>query len=134
MAFQMPSFPPFDTEGDPNGLSIRWREYLERFQNFLLAMDITDDTRQRAMLLHYGGEGIYRIFKGLSETGEAKDFKLAVDKLNEYFCPKRNIEYERYVFRQAKQLPSETLDAFHTRLHNLSHACEFSDPDSDNKS
>ena len=75
MAHALPAFPVFDVEGDQHGLNLRWQEYIERFQNFLLALNIKDDTRKRAMLLHFAGEGVYRIFKTLPDTGEPKDLK-----------------------------------------------------------
>ena len=51
MAHALPA-PAFDMEGDQHGLNLRWKEYIERFQNFLLALNIKEDTRKRAMLLH----------------------------------------------------------------------------------
>ena len=46
-----------------------------------------------------------------------------------YFTPRRNREYEIYVFRQAKQENNETISAFHTRLRQLAVTCEFDDVD-----
>ena len=43
------------------------------------------------------------IFDNLPETGESKDFDKAVEKLTEYFSPKKNIMSETQVFRQAQQ-------------------------------
>ncbi len=83
------------------------------------------------MLLHFAGEGVYRIFKTLPDTGEPKDYEKAVEKLTVYFAPKQNKEYEHYVFRQTKQDSAETLDAFHTRLRNLSLTFQFPETDSE---
>ena len=127
-------FPPFDVRGDPSSLGQRWAEYVERYNNFLLAMDITDPTRQRALLLHFSGEDVYRIFKTLPETGEAKDYKKATAALKAYFQPQKNIEYEKYTFRQATQQVGETLDTYHTRLQQLATYCEFHDKDAEVKS
>ena len=77
---------------------------------------------------------IYLIFKTLPETGEAKDYKNAVDKLTGYFKPKKNIEFERYTFRQANQHEAETLDEYHTRLQQLATHCEFHEKDAEVKS
>ena len=71
------------------------------------------------MLLHLAGEGVYRTFKTLPDTGEPKDFEKAVEKLTGYFAPKQNKECERYMFRQAQQDSAEILDAFHTRLKGI---------------
>jgi hypothetical protein len=45
--------------------------------------------------------------------------------INEYFQPKRNIPFERHVFRQASQQPDESMDVFVTRLRTLSKTCVF---------
>ena len=48
-------------------------------------------------------------------------------KLNEYFQPKKNITYERYVFKQAKQYKEENSINYITRLRNLAKSCDFTD-------
>lgn len=60
--------------------SVRWKKWLQRFENVIIALDIKDDTRKRAMLLHYAGEGVQDIFDTFTDTGEAKDYKCAKDK------------------------------------------------------
>ena len=44
-------------------------------KNFLLAMDIDDPTRKRALLLHYIGSSAFDVFETLSDTGDEKDYK-----------------------------------------------------------
>ena len=72
MATALPSFPAFDVNED-QASSIRWKKWLLRFENFIVVLDIQDDTRKRAMLLHYAGDGVQVIFDTLLDTGEAKD-------------------------------------------------------------
>ncbi|XP_071124181.1 uncharacterized protein [Mytilus edulis] len=102
------------------------------FKNLLVGMNIKDKVRQRALLLHYAGEEVNDIFDTLQETGE--DYDTALTKLTEYFAPKKNVEYEIYKFRQAKQETNETMDAFHTKLRQLSVNCEFNDDNREVKS
>ena len=45
----------------------------------------------------------------------------AITKLNEHFNVKKNVPYERSVFREAKQERNESLDQFITRLRNSQH-------------
>ena len=95
-------------------------------------MNVTDKTRQRALLLHYAGEATNEIFDTLPNTTAGEDddpFEKAVEALTNYFTPKQNREYEIYVFRQAKQENNENLSAFHTRLRQLAVTCEFNDVD-----
>ena len=53
-------FPPFDINGANVGP--RWGKWLKRFENYLIAMNVEDETRKRAMLLHYAGPRVYDIF------------------------------------------------------------------------
>lgn len=78
------------------------------------------------MLLYYAGEQVQDIFETITENGDSDDYDKAVQVLTEYFNPNHNIEYEVYVFRQAKQKQGEITDAFHTRLRHLATTCEFS--------
>ena len=71
------------------------------------------------------GEETYQIFMTLADTGEANDFKKATDQLTKYFQPKKNIELEKYAFRQTTQKEGVTLDEYHTKLRNLAQTCEF---------
>ena len=86
---------------------------------FLLASGITDEKRKRALLRYQAGQRVREIFRQIPETGPESDYKIAKDKLTEYFEPQKNRQYEVYRFRQAVQEPNETLDQFHTRLRNV---------------
>ena len=66
------------------------------------------------------------------DTGD--DFATAKEKLTEYFDPKKNVEYEIYTFRQARQNTGESINAFRSRLCQLSATFEFGDVDKENKS
>ena len=70
----------------------------------------------------------------LSDTGDEKDYKTAIERLTKHFTPQRNIEYEIYLFRQACQQPQETLDQFATRLRQFASYCEFAAVDKEIKS
>ena len=92
-------------------------------------MDIDDKRRQRALLFHYAGSEVADIFDTFPEKDKGKDddYMRAVELLTNYFSPKKNIEYEVHMFRQAKQMSGETMDRFHTRLRKLAKTCEFTD-------
>ena len=121
------SLAPFNPEPH-DSCATRWDRWLKRFNNFVVAKDITDDKRKQAMLLHYGGEEVFEIHEALSVEGhEMDDFAKLTTKLTEYFAPKRNTEYEVYLFRQTVQQQGETLDKFYARLLQMSKNCGFSD-------
>ena len=120
----------------------RWKSWLERFDNLLVAIGITDNIRKRALLLHVAGERVYEIFLGLVVAAVAEDADPAVSSeyinaktaLNEYFNSKRNVEFEVYTFRLARQRADETTDSYHARLRTLAKYCEFVNLDSEIKS
>ena len=68
-----------------------------------------------------------RYFETLPDTGDDNDYDLAIAKLDEYFTPQKNIDYEISKFRTASQLSHETLDQFATRLRKFASTCEFTD-------
>ncbi len=84
--------------------------------NFLTALNVKDETIKRALLLPYVGKSASDIFDTLPEIGEDKDFKLALEKFDEYFTPKQNTAYSVYLFRQSSQENEDSLDQFCTRL------------------
>jgi len=54
-------FPTFDVSNETS-LGPRWKKYLVRFNNLMVAQDISDSVRKRALLLHYVGEDANDIF------------------------------------------------------------------------
>ena len=49
--------------------------------------------------------------------------------MDNYFTPKANVSFERHVFRQMEQGPSETVDQFVCRLRQKATSFDFSDVD-----
>ena len=128
----LPPLPPFDPLSDPSSLSQRWKTWTKRFQMYLVATNITNDKQKRAMLLYQAGPATQEIFETLPDTGE--DFDTALTKLNDYFAPKKNVDYEIFQFRQAVQAPGETVEQFATRLRKVAANCEFHDVNAEIKS
>ena len=124
MATALPIFPEFNLR-DQSNLAARWEKYLKRFHNLMTAMNITDASRKRALLLHYVGEEVNDLFETLPDTGDDKDFKKAHEALTQYFTPTKNASFEIFKFRNLKQEAHETVDDFHTRLQIASKYCEF---------
>ena len=131
MASILPNFDPFDIHAD-GAVAQRWRKWIKRLQNLFVAANIKDKKRQRALLLNYAGEEVCEIFETIPDSGD--DFDKAKEKLDEYFDLKKNIEYEIYTFRQAKQNSGESMNSYHSRLLQLASTCEFADTDKEIKS
>ena len=122
MATALPSFPTFDVSSESGAIETRWKKYVTHFWNLVVALNIKDKSRQKALLLHYAGEEVNDIFDTLlyTEEGEGEDpLEKTIDALTAYFQPKQNVAYEVYQFRLAKQEKDETLLTFYTRLKAL---------------
>ena len=67
------------------------------------------------MLLYLAGPAVQDISEALSDTVEAKYFKIAHKQAHRIFHSKRkNATHEVYVFRHARQHKNETLAQFET--------------------
>ncbi|XP_069129130.1 uncharacterized protein [Argopecten irradians] len=139
MATSLPQFPSFIVHGE-GSTSVRWKKWKERLDILLVAMDVIENKeRKKALLLHYAGEEVQDVFSTLPLLGppEGEDldvYKQATEALQAYFTPKKNREYERYKFRQAKQKEGEDIMTYNTRLRKLGENCEFLDLEEEIKS
>lgn len=148
MAHTLPPFPNFNLQAtDANNIGLEWAKWVERFENFIIACNITSDTRKKALLLHYAGEEVFDIFRSLPDSLPApstatsttaapdasraptSEYAAAKAKLDAHFAPRVNPTFSVYRFRQAQQDVGESLDAFYARLRQLSRHCNFSDAD-----
>ena len=64
MAVALPHFAEFDVHSD-GAVDTRWKKWL--------ALAVDDTKRQRALLLHYAGEGVNEIFETLPNTNAEED-------------------------------------------------------------
>ena len=109
----------------------RWKMWKRRFEVYVAALNITDSKQMRAVLLYQVGEATQAVFD-TSNTGD--DFETAMQKLDDYFSPKKNLDYEIFKFRTTTQMSGETVDQYATRLRKLAANCEFADTDRELKS
>ena len=123
---------PFDTVTDPTSIGQHWKTKKCRFERYLVAVNVTDDKQKRVLLLYQAGQETQEIFETFTDTGD--DYKTAIEKLYQYFMPKKNIDYEIFQFKQATQKPKEIVDQFFTRLCRLAIHCEFTDFDKELRS
>ncbi|XP_071941023.1 uncharacterized protein [Antedon mediterranea] len=130
MESTLANFPNFKIRNSGDDAQ-EFEKYAGRLENFFTAMNIRDDKRKRALLLHYAGEKVYDIFGTLQNTGNTYDeAKLA---MKNYFEPKKNIPFAIYTFRQLSQNASESIDDYVTRLRQAARTCSFADVDGEIK-
>ena len=115
--------PPFDPFEQTGNVGPRWTRWKTRLQYYIDARGITHDNRKRALLLHLAGPAVQDIFSTLADAGTS--FDEAINSLDAYFTPQKNLHFERHSFRQAHQAGNETVDQFITRLRRLGENCEF---------
>lgn len=138
----IPQLAAFVPDSDPTSAAQRWKRWSDRLDNLIVALNITDPARKKALLLHLAGEQVYDIYQGLVVADVAADADPAVDNvylaakraLDEHFSPKKNSEFEVYTFRKAEQRPDETTDSYLARLRSLAKYCGFTNIDSEIKS
>ena len=103
------NFPSFDPE--PTTTGSRFIKYVDRFKNDMIAMDIKDKARKRALFLHTAGFKVQDIFEILEDTGD--DFETAATKLIEYIFNRRKIYYTTYInsdkYTKSKMKPATTI-------------------------
>ena len=93
-------------------------------------MNLKDDNRKRALLLHYVGDSVYDIYE--AEKGDSRETYTATKGvLTSYFEPKRNVQMEIFNFRNCKQKVNQSLDDFVTELRTLAKNCNFANTDSE---
>ena len=129
---ELPSLTTFDPVSDPTSLSQWWKSWKRHFEIYLAALNITEAKQQRALLLYQVGQATQEIFDTLPNSGDG--YVTAMTKLNDYFSPTKNVDYEIFQFRKAMQQPGETTDQFATRLKKLVATCEFTNVDKEVKS
>ena len=129
----VPQVAPFVPDSDPTSVSQRWKRWSGRFDNLLVAMNVTNNARKKALLLHLAGDAVFDIFSGLvidpipddADPNVTNVYTVAKTALDTYFSPKKNLEFKRYTFRMANQTASETIDAYHNRLRSLANTVSF---------
>ena len=85
MASSLPQFPPFKIREDEISAGTRWKKWITKYENLVIAMDITTDQRKKALLIHYDGDEVYDLFETSEESRESYE-TLNAEIIN-YFMP-----------------------------------------------
>ena len=119
----IPLIENFIFESDSGNVNKKWTEWKEDFDLYLSASGVTQEQQKRGLLLHLGGKELKKVYKTLKETDDK--YENIVEKLNNHFGTKKNIMYERFIFKQAKQNSEEDTATYITRLRTLAETCDF---------
>lgn len=120
--------PQFVCEGIPPAeLRKKWTEFKESFMFILGAIDNQySPERWQNIFLAVAGIQLQRIYKTLPEPEPGTcPFKDTIEKLDNYFSPKRHDAYERHEFWNMKMEPGENLGKFMLRVQTKANKCQF---------
>ncbi|KAG1940200.1 retrotransposable element [Pimephales promelas] len=118
--------PPAPFLALPGEPPIPWTRWLQSFETFILAVGLTDvsTARKKALLLHCLGAEGHRVL-GTLESGATSDYDTAVELLTAHFTPTQSALLRRFLFRQRKQLPGESVQQYVANLRGLPSTCKF---------
>ena len=80
----------------------KWDEWLEELEREMRFFRISEATDMKDTMLIYGDTEIRRLEKSLSDPKEGDAYAKLKGKLTDYFSPKKNIHYARYLFLKMK--------------------------------
>ena len=66
--------------------STRWERWVRRFDNFVVAKGITNDTRIKAMMLHHAGETVFELSESVGVL-DTDTYAVAREKIDRLFQP-----------------------------------------------
>ena len=117
-----------------------WKRWLQSYEIYENSRELDTKTEkvQVAIFLNTIGQNAVDIFNSFDshvieveinkkkENVEAKtNFQWIKDRFEQYFIPKRNLTYERYIFNTRAQKDNENIDKYYTELNKLAKTCEF---------
>ncbi|CAN7977291.1 unnamed protein product [Ixodes persulcatus] len=111
-----------------------WKSFEQRFKLNVTATGQKNksDEQKVALLLTLAGSGVIDVYNTL-DFGEptatvpepGKVLSVVEEKFDNYFAPRRNEVYARYLLRCRKQEPGEAFDAFLTDLKTKAKDCHY---------
>ena len=119
----LPEFTKFGVNAEPTTLAVEWKKWITRFENLIVALEITEESRKRALLLYYAGQEARAVYNTLLPPTTGEDYPKA--RLDAHFEPARNVTFEVYNFRSLTQLEDEAIDKYVVRLREAASRCGF---------
>jgi uncharacterized membrane-anchored protein YjiN (DUF445 family) len=106
-----------------------WCEWLEDFERQLRYFKITEDDDKTDALLIYGGPEVKRLSRSLEDPEKSTKYEKLSSKLSDYFSPKKNKHYSRYLFFKMRPNSGESTIEYAARLREKALSCNFVDID-----
>ena len=68
-------------------------KYKRKFENLVVALNVTDDRQKKALLLNYIGEEAYKVYENLTSGAEDDMYETVITLFDGHFAPKSNISF-----------------------------------------
>ena len=120
---------PFTVDEDHIATGEKWDEWLDELEREMRFFRIRDAVDMKDAMLIYGGVEIRRLEKSLQDPKEGDVYVKLRIKLNNYFSPRKNVHYARYLFLKTKQFAGENTVSYAARLREKALKCDFHDID-----
>ncbi|UYV85035.1 K02A2.6-like [Cordylochernes scorpioides] len=105
-----------------------WPSWKQRFSRYRLLSNLNakEQEYQITALIYLMGERAEEIHSAFNlSADDAKNLDKVIEAFDNHFIGKRNVVYERALFRLRSQRPEETIEEFVTVLHRISEHCEY---------
>ena len=122
---------PFVATEDHLTTGSQWEEWLEGIEREFRYFRITDTEDKKDAMIIYGGKEIARLEKSIPDPRDRHldIYEKMRKKLNDYFAPKKNKHYSRYVFLKMRPINGESTISYAARLREKAADCEFENQD-----
>ena len=106
-----------------------WTSYVERLNYYLIANEVTDDTKKCAILMSGCGPTTYKTIRSLvdSETRKTIKYNDLVEIVTSHFDPKPSSIVQRFKFYNRSREKGESIATYVAALRGLAEHCEYGD-------
>ena len=119
---------PFKPPEDRLSCGIAWKEWVEEIERQFRLFGIESPSDMKDALLIYGGRELSRLEKYLPEpVAKTNEYETVKTKLNEYYVPRVNKHYERFLFLKMRPYRRESILSYASRLREKANTCQFQD-------
>lgn len=116
---------PFRPPEDQLMTGKSWEDWLDGMEREFRYFRIMNPMDKKDAMIIYGGQEIARLEKSLPGPVDSIDvYQKLRQKLNDYYIPKRNKHYSRYMFLKMRPEIGETTVTYATRLREKAYECD----------
>ena len=104
-----------------------WTQYTERLSQNFIANDVTNEIKQRAILLSVCGSATYNLIRSLvaPEKPSGKTYEQLCTLVQEYHNPKPSVIVQQFKFNSLYQKAGQPVSACVAELRNKVEQCDF---------